>query len=319
MTRPTVYIDGQAGTTGLQIYERLQQRTDIELLTIDPDRRKDVSARRECLNEADLAILCLPDDAAREAVGLIQNDHTKVIDCSTAHRTAEGWVYGLPELWRQREQIVSARRVANPGCYATGVIVLVRPLVGAGFLSADNPLTIHALSGYTGGGNKAIGQYEAVERPAELSSPRHYALGLSHKHIPEIMAQTGLRRKPLFCPIICDFPQGMVVTVPLAMSWMGGVDQRLLRRCYERYYQGERLITLAPDTAPEDGFLGSNNCAGRDDLEIFLCGSGDQAVALARFDNLGKGASGAAVQNMNLMLGFEETTGLFIPEKEELT
>lgn len=318
MTRPTVYIDGQAGTTGLQIYERLQQRADIELLTIDPDRRKDVSARRECLNEADLAILCLPDDAAREAVGLIQNDHTKVIDCSTAHRTAEGWVYGLPELWRQREQIVSARRVANPGCYATGVIVLVRPLVGAGFLSADNPLTIHALSGYTGGGNKAIGQYEAVERPAELSSPRHYALGLSHKHIPEIMAQTGLRRKPLFCPIICDFPQGMVVTVPLAMSWMGGVDQRLLRRCYERYYQGERLITLAPDTAPEDGFLGSNNCAGRDDLEIFLCGSGDQAVALARFDNLGKGASGAAVQNMNLMLGFEETTGLFIPEKEEL-
>lgn len=318
MSKPKVYIDGQAGTTGLQIYERLQQRTDIELLTIDPDRRKDVSARRECLNEADLAILCLPDDAAREAVGLIQNDHTKVIDCSTAHRTAEGWVYGLPELWRQREQIVSARRVANPGCYATGVIVLVRPLVGAGFLSADNPLTIHALSGYTGGGNKAIGQYEAVERPAELSSPRHYALGLSHKHIPEIMAQTGLRRKPLFCPIICDFPQGMVVTVPLAMSWMGGVDQRLLRRCYERYYQGERLITLAPDTAPEDGFLGSNNCAGRDDLEIFLCGSGDQAVALARFDNLGKGASGAAVQNMNLMLGFEETTGLFIPEKEEL-
>lgn len=319
MTRPTVYIDGQAGTTGLQIYERLQQRADIELLTIDPDKRKDISARRECLNEADLAILCLPDDAAREAVALIQNDHTKVIDCSTAHRTAEGWVYGLPEIWRQREQIISARRVANPGCYATGVIVLVRPLVGAGFLSADNPLTIHALSGYTGGGNKAIGQYEAVERPAELSSPRHYALGLSHKHIPEIMAQTGLRRKPLFCPIICDFPQGMVVTVPLAMSWMGGVDQRLLRRCYERYYQGERLITLAPDTAPEDGFLGSNNCAGRDDLEIFLCGSGDQAVALARFDNLGKGASGAAVQNMNLMLGFEETTGLFIPEKEELT
>lgn len=310
MSKPKVYIDGQAGTTGLQIYGRLQSRDDIELLAIDPDKRKDESARRECLNEADLAILCLPDEAAREAVGLIRNGRTKVIDCSTAHRTAEGWVYGLPELWRQREKLRAAKRVANPGCYATGAIVLLRPLVGAGFLSTENPLTIHALSGYTGGGNKAIGQYESGERPAELSSPRHYALSLSHKHIPEIMAQTGLHRKPLFCPIICDFPQGMVVSVPMSLTWMGGVDQRLLRRCYERYYQGEPLVRLAPKTVPEDGFLGSNNYAGRDDLEIILCGNDDQAVAFARFDNLGKGASGAAVQNMNIMLGFEETKGL---------
>lgn len=318
MSKPKVYIDGQAGTTGLQIYERLRSRDDIDLLLIDPDKRKDGNARRECLNEADLAILCLPDEAAKEAVSLIQNSRTKVIDCSTAHRTAEGWVYGLPELWKKREKIRTAKRVANPGCYATGVIVLVRPLVGAGFLSADYPLSIHALSGYTGGGNKAIGQYEAETRPVEFSSPRHYALGLSHKHIPEIMAQTGLHRKPIFCPIICDFPQGMVVSVPLTLTWMGGVDQKLLRRCYERYYQGERLVTLAPETAPVDGFLGSNNYAGRDDLEIVLCGNNDQAVVFARFDNLGKGASGAAVQNMNIMLGFEETKGLNIPAKEEL-
>lgn len=310
MSKPKVYIDGQAGTTGLQIYGRLQGRDDIDLLVIDPDKRKDENARRECLNEADLAILCLPDEAAKEAVSLIQNSRTKIIDCSTAHRTAQGWTYGLPELWRQREKLRTAKRVANPGCYATGAIVLLRPLVGAGFLSADTPLAIHALSGYTGGGNKAIGQYESGERPAELDSPRHYALGLSHKHIPEVMAQTGLHRKPIFCPIICDFPQGMVVSVPLALTWMGGVDQRLLRRCYERYYQGEQLISVAPETVPEDGFLGSNNYAGRDDLEIVLCGNDDQAVAFARFDNLGKGASGAAVQNMNLMLGFEETKGL---------
>lgn len=318
MSKPKVYIDGQAGTTGLQIYGRLQSRDDIDLLIIDPDKRKDEAARRECLNEADLAILCLPDEAAKEAVSLIQNGRTKVIDCSTAHRTAEGWVYGLPELWRRREELRAAKRVANPGCYATGAITLIRPLVGAGFLSMDTPLAIHALSGYTGGGNKAIGQYEAGERPAELSSPRHYALGLSHKHIPEIMAQTGLHRKPIFCPIICDFPRGMVVSVPMSLTWMGGVDQRLLRRCYERYYQGERLITLAPETVPADGFLGSNNYAGRDDLEIILCGNDDQAVAFARFDNLGKGASGAAVQNMNIMLGFEETKGLNIPAEEEL-
>lgn len=310
MSKPKVYIDGKAGTTGLQIYERLQVREDIDLLVIDADKRKDAAARRECLNEADLTILCLPDEAAREAVALIQNDRTRVIDCSTAHRTAEGWTYGLPELWKHREKIVSAKRVANPGCYATGAIVLLRPLIRAGFLGADYPVAIHALSGYTGGGNKAIGQYEAEDRPAELSSPRHYALGLSHKHIPEIMAQTGLHRKPIFCPIICDHPQGMVVAVPLFLSWMGGVDQRLLRSCYQRYYEGERLVDLAPETVPESGFLGSNTFAGRDDLEIVLQGNEEQAVALARFDNLGKGASGAAVQNMNLMLGFEETKGL---------
>lgn len=311
MSKPKVYIDGQAGTTGLQIYGRLRSREDIELLVIDEAKRKDESARRECLNEADLAILCLPDQAAREAVGLIENDHTKVIDCSTAHRTATGWDYGFPELFPlQREKIQASKRVANPGCYATGVIALVRPLVRAGFLSVDYPLAIHALSGYTGGGNKAIAQYEAAQRPAELDSPRHYALDLSHKHIPEIMAQTGLKRKPIFCPIICDFPQGMAVSVPLALSWMGGVDQNLLRKCYERYYQGERLVSIAPEGTPEDGFLGSSNYAGRDDLEIVLCGNEDQAVVFARFDNLGKGASGAAVQNMNLMLGFEETKGL---------
>lgn len=318
MSKPKVYIDGQAGTTGLQIWERLQPREDIELLTIDADKRKDEKARRECLNEADLAILCLPDEAAREAVGLIQNDRTRVIDASTAHRTTEGWVYGLPELRCRREKIAAARRVANPGCYATGVITLVRPLVDAGLLPAEYPLAIHALSGYTGGGNKTIGVYEDKDRDPELDSPRHYGLGLSHKHIPEIMAQGRLKRKPIFCPIICDFPQGMVVAVPLFLSWMGGATLELLRECFGRYYEGETLITLAPLEVPQSRFLGSSNFAGRDDLEILLCGSGDQAVLFARFDNLGKGASGAAVQNMNIMLGLEETRGLHIPTKEEL-
>lgn len=303
MSRPTVYIDGQAGTTGLQIYDRLGKRQDIELLRIDEDKRKDVDERRRLLNQADLVFLCLPDDAAREAVSLIENDHTRVIDCSTAHRTAEGWVYGLPELHGRRESVKSAKRVANPGCYATGAITLIRPLVDAGLLRADQPLSIHALSGYTGGGNKTIAQYEATDRAEELSSPRHYALGLSHKHIPEMMAQGGLTAAPIFCPIICDFPQGMVVALPLP-----GIGAAQAEECYRDYYRGERIITVTQ--APESGFFGANNKAGKDDLEILVCGREDSTVAYARLDNLGKGASGAAVQNMNIMLGFPETEGL---------
>lgn len=303
MSKPTVYIDGQAGTTGLQIYDRLGQREDIELLHIDPDKRKDMDERRKLLNAADLVFLCLPDDAAREAVGLIDNGHTRVIDCSTAHRTAAGWVYGFPELHGRREELRTAKRVANPGCYATGAIALIRPLVDAGLVKADCPMSIHALSGYTGGGNKTIAQYQAPDRAGELDSPRHYALGLSHKHIPEMMAQGGLTAKPIFCPIICDFPQGMVVALPLP-----GVSARRAEACYRDYYRGEELITVIQ--APESGFLGANDRGGKDDLELLVCGGEDSAVAYARLDNLGKGASGAAVQNMNLMLGFPELTGL---------
>ena len=301
--KPRIYIDGQAGTTGLQIYDRLRAREDVQLLTIDPDKRKDAAARSAMMRQADLTFFCLPDDAAREAAELAEAAGTRIIDASTAHRVGPGWVYGLPELHGRREDIRTAQRVANPGCYATGAIVLIRPLVARGLLEPDAPLAIHALSGYSGGGNKTIAQYQDLGRDRELDSPRHYALGLAHKHIPEMMAQGGLTAPPIFCPIICDFPQGMVVAVPLF-----GLEPQALEACYRDYYAGERLIQVAEP--PESGFLGSNHLAGRDDLEIFVCGQGDRSVAYARLDNLGKGAAGAAVQNMNIMLGFPEHTGL---------
>lgn len=301
--KPNIYIDGQAGTTGLQIYDRLRSRDDIRLLTIDPDKRKDPEARRAMMERSELTFFCLPDDAAREASELAKGTGTWVIDASTAHRTAQGWVYGLPELHGRREAIRAAQRVANPGCYATGAITLIRPLVDGGLLKPNTPLAIHALSGYTGGGSKTIAQYEDMDRERELSSPRHYALGLAHKHLPEMMAQGGLTTPPIFCPIICDFPQGMVVALPLH-----GLAARTVEECYRDYYRDERLITVTQ--APESGFFGSNNSWGKDDLEILVCGEGDRAVAYSRLDNLGKGAAGAAVQNMNIMLGLPEYTGL---------
>lgn len=310
--RPLVYIDGKEGTTGLQIYDRLAGREDIQLLLIDEEKRKDVEERRRLMNQADLVFLCLPDQAACEAVSLVTNDHTRIIDASTAHRTAPGWVYGFPELGcGQREAIAKARRVANPGCYATGFIALVRPLVEQGILPADAALTAHALSGYTGGGKKTIAQYEAADREPELVSPRHYAVNLNHKHIPEMMAVCGLERRPIFMPIICDFPQGMVVTVPLYLDQLRG-EQSVgsLRAVYDDYYRGAAFVKLRPADAPACGFVGSNNLAGSNELQIFVCGNDEQVMLAARLDNLGKGASGAAVQNMNLMLGFEETTGL---------
>lgn len=310
--RPLVYIDGKEGTTGLQIYDRLAGREDIQLLLIDEEKRKDVEERRRLMNQADLVFLCLPDQSACEAVSLVTNDHTRIIDASTAHRTALGWVYGFPELGcGQREAIAKARRVANPGCYATGFIALVRPLVEQGILPADAALTAHALSGYTGGGKKTIAQYEAADREPELVSPRHYAVNLNHKHIPEMMAVCGLTRRPIFMPIICDFPQGMVVTVPLYLDQLRG-EQSVgsLREVYDDYYRGAAFVKLRPADAPACGFIGSNNLAGSNELQIFVCGNDEQVMLAARLDNLGKGASGAAVQNMNLMLGFEETTGL---------
>ena len=311
MSKPKIYIDGKEGTTGLQIYERLGDRDDIELLLIDEDKRKDANQRRKFLNEADLAFLCLPDEAAREAVSMIDNPNTQVIDCSTAHRTAEGWIYGFPELTGQREQIRTAKRVANPGCYATGFLSLVRPLVEKGVLPADARVTCHALSGYTGAGKKAIAQYGDPDRDVELDSPRHYAVTLSHKHLPEMAKIAGLERKPLFMPMICDYPQGMVVTVPLWFDQLDGPQSiESLRALYDNYYQGSAVVELRPADAPACGFIGSNNLAGKDTLQIFVNGNGEQIMLSARLDNLGKGASGAAVQNMNLMLGFEETKGL---------
>ena len=309
--KPKVYIDGKEGTTGLQIYDRLAAREDIELLLIDESRRKDPAERKQFLNAADLVFLCLPDAAAVEAVSLIENGQTRVIDCSTAHRTAEGWVYGFPELSGQREAIRTAARVANPGCYATGFLSLVRPLVEKGALSPKARLTCHALSGYTGAGKKAIAQYTDLDRDKELESPRHYAVALAHKHLPEMAAMAGLDRPPLFMPMICDYPQGMVVTVPLwAEDLEGGWSADSLRALYEDYYGGSPVVTLRPAGAPSCGFIGSNNLSGADGLQIFVNGNSGQFMLSARLDNLGKGASGAAVQNMNLMLGFEETAGL---------
>lgn len=312
MGKPIVYIDGKEGTTGLQIYDRLAGREDIELLVIDEDKRKDAGERKKLLNAADLAFLCLPDEAAVEAVGLIENPNTRVIDASTAHRTAEGWTYGFPELSAaQREAIQGSKRVANPGCYATGFIALVYPLVKKGLLDPGTSLAVHALSGYTGGGKKMIAVYEAEEREPELVSPRHYAVQLSHKHIPEMMKVCGLTRKPLFTPIICDFPQGMVVTAPLDLDMLAGSQSlESLRGMYQDFYAGSRYVTIRPPEAPTCGFIGSNNLAGSNELQIFVCGNAEQVMLCARLDNLGKGASGAAVQNMNIMLGFDEGTGL---------
>ena len=311
MSKPKIYIDGKEGTTGLQIYERLGGRDDIELLLIDEDKRKDIDERSKLLNAADLVFLCLPDGAAREAVSLVTNEHTRIIDCSTAHRTAEGWDYGFPELTGQRERIRTAGRVANPGCYATGFLSLVRPLVEKSVLPASAMVACHALSGYTGAGKKAIAQYSDPDRDVELGSPRHYAVTLSHKHLPEMAKIAGLERKPLFMPMICDFPQGMVVTVPLWLDELNGAQSiGSLRTLYADYYQGSAVVELRPTDAPVCGFIGSNNLAGKDTLQIFVNGNGEQVMLSARLDNLGKGASGAAVQNMNLMLGFEETKGL---------
>lgn len=309
--KPKVYIDGREGTTGLQIYQRLAKREDIELLLIDDDKRKNLTERKRFLNAADLVFLCLPDAAAVEAVALIENENTRVIDASSAHRTTTGWTYGFPELQGQREKIKDAGRVANPGCYATGFISLVRPLVEEGILPQDYPLTVHALSGYTGGGKQAIAQYEALDRDTELDSPRHYAMNLQHKHLAEMAAVCGLSHRPIFSPMICSYPQGMVVTVPLYLDMLcGSQSLERLRLVYESYYKGESLVTLCPADAPACGFLGANNLAGKDCLQIFVNGNNEQAVLTARLDNLGKGASGAAVQNMNLMLGFHEKTGL---------
>ena len=311
MSRPKVYIDGKEGTTGLQIYDRLAAREDIDLLLIGEEKRKDPSERKKFLNEADLVFLCLPDAAAVEAVGLIENGRTRVIDCSTAHRTAEGWAYGFPELSGQREAVKAAARVANPGCYATGFLSLVRPLVEKGALSPKARLTCHALSGYTGAGKKAVAQYTDPDRAEELESPRHYAVTLSHKHLPEMAAVAGLDRPPLFTPMICDYPQGMVVTVPLwAEELEGAQSVESLRALYADYYAGSPVVTLRPADAPSCGFIGANNLAGTDGLQIFVNGNREQLMLSARLDNLGKGATGAAVQNMNLMLGFEETAGL---------
>ncbi len=311
--KPKVYIDGQEGTTGLQIHDRLSAREDIELLRIDPEKRKDTEARRELLNAADLAFLCLPDKAAAEAVSLVENPRTRIIDASTAHRTAPGWDYGFPELSPgHRAAIQKSRRVANPGCHATGFLSVAYPLIAAGVLAKDALLSCFSLTGYSGGGKKMIGDYEASDRPALLGSPALYAVGQAHKHLPEMQRICGLSTAPVFSPIVDDYYKGMATTVPFHRTQLRGIaNPEELRQAYVRHY-GPGGIVYAECM---DGSLYSAALAGRDDLMILVSGNEERFTVTALFDNLGKGASGAAVQNMNLMLGFDETAGLHLPEK----
>ena len=311
MSKPKVYIDGKEGTTGLQIYQRLGERTDIELLLIDEEKRKDPQERKKLLDAADLAFLCLPDAAAMEAVSLIESPSTRVIDASTAHRTAEGWVYGFPELLPgQRQRIKFASRVANPGCHATGFLSTVAPLVKLGILPKDYPLTCFSLTGYSGGGKKMIAEYEAPDRSVLLDAPNIYAIGLQHKHLPEMQKLAELDNPPAFAPILGDIYKGMATSVLLHNRLLSGTPSAEdIWELLSSYYEGQSMVTLAPfgGTGPR---LAANALAGRDVLEITVSGHGEQTMLTAQFDNLGKGASGAAVQNMNLMLGFDETAGL---------
>ncbi len=307
--KPKVYIDGQEGTTGLQIYERLGGRADLELLRIDPDKRKDTDERKKLLNAADIVILCLPDDAARQAVSLIDNASTRVIDASTAHRTAPDWVYGFPELSkRQRDLIQTARRVANPGCHATGFLAMVYPLMKLGILPDDYPLACFSLTGYSGGGKQRIREYEEEKTP-DMFAPKLYKLDLKHKHLPEIMAVSGLKRTPVFCPVIDDYYKGMATTIPLHNALLTGAPSTgALLDAFGDYYAGERFVSVIG--RPDGGMLESNWGMDTNQLQISVNGNGDTTIVTARFDNLGKGASGAAVQNLNIMLGVAEDTGL---------
>ncbi|MCU7374737.1 N-acetyl-gamma-glutamyl-phosphate reductase [Paucibacter sp. O1-1] len=309
-----VFVDGQEGTTGLRIHEYLAARRDIEVLRIDADKRKDPAERARLLNAADVAFLCLPDVASREAAAMISNPNTCLIDASTAHRTVPGWAFGLPELAReQRAKIRAAKRIANPGCHASAFILALRPLVDAGLLPADALVSATSITGYSGGGKSMIAQYEAGG-DAKLDSPRPYALGLAHKHLPEMMAHTGLKNAPVFMPIVGKFYKGLAVTVPLHLSQLrAGAKAEDIQQALAAHYEGERFIRVMPlrDAATlEAGFFDVQACNDTNRVDLFVFGSDTQVLVMARLDNLGKGASGAAVQAMNVHLGLDEGLGL---------
>lgn len=304
-----VFIDGGAGTTGLRIVERMRAREDVTLITLDEEHRKDPASRKEAIHAADAVFLCLPDDAAKEAALLAEGANAVVIDASTAHRTAEGWAYGFPELSpSHRKAIASSKRIANPGCYASGFISLVYPLISRGIAAKDYPFVCHAVSGYTGAGKKGIAEYEAEERDRALDSPRLYALGLHHKHLPEMQKVCALSHPPVFTPYICDFPCGMTVHVPLYRSLL---QKKLtvgeMEELFREHYAGCRFVKVAKE---ESGFLAANTLEGTNLLQVFVNGNDEQLLLSARLDNLGKGASGAAVQNMNIALGLDEGLSL---------
>ena len=300
-----VFIDGSAGTTGLRIWQRLAGRKDLTLITLPEELRKDLNARKDALNGADVAFLCLPDAAAIEAVSLIESDHVAVIDTSTAHRVSPDWAYGFPELSSEhRQAIIHSKRVANPGCHASGFIAGVYPLVKSGVISADFPLTAYSLSGYSGGGKKMIAEYEDENRDPRHESDRIYATSLTHKHLPEMRKLCGLTKKPVFSPIVGDFYAGMATSVLLP-----SVDVQKAWEALSDHYAGQKLVSVAP-LGGDEPVIYADTYAGKDTMRIQVSGQQDQCMVTAIFDNLGKGASGAAIQNMNLLLGLEETTGL---------
>ena len=311
-----VFVDGSEGTTGLRIFERFQGRDDIELIKIDPELRKDPEERKKLINSSDITFLCLPDVAARESAGLVDpdNDHTVIIDTSTAHRTEEGWAYGFPELSdKHLEKVKTGNRIAVPGCYASGFISLIYPLVAQGIIPKDYPVSAFALSGYSGAGKKTIAVYESEDRPSELSSGREYALAQQHKHLKEMKAITGLSRTPLFSPIIDDYYSGMVVSSQFYADMLSKkMTPSELLEFYREYYAGKKFIKVAEadDETAASGFLAGNSLSGWDGLKIYVTGNEERIVVSSQFDNLGKGASGAAIQCMNIRIGCEEAKGL---------
>ncbi len=309
-----VYIDGQEGTTGLKILERFEGRDDIELLKISEEKRKDPEERKKFINSSDYTFLCLPDAAAREAVSFAENDNVRIIDASTAHRTLPDWAYGFPELSPEhREKIKNSKRVAVPGCYASGFISIVYPLIKRGIIPASYPVFAYATSGYSGAGKKAIAAYESDEKPFELLSPRQYALNMDHKHLPEMQKISGLENKPMFNPIVDNYFSGMVVSVPLQSAILGSkLSHEKIREALFENYGDSNFVEVKPaGTEALDGkFLDSNALSGTNKMELFVFGNEDQVLVCSRLDNLGKGASGAAVQCLNIMMGIDETTGL---------
>lgn len=311
----TVFIDGQSGTVGLNLHERLSGRQDIELVEIPPEKRKDPEAKRKLLNEVDVVFLCLPDDAARESVSLITNKSVCVIDGSTAHRVTEGWVYGLPELKKeQRSLIKNSKRIAVPGCHATGFISVLYPLVMKGIVAPEYPITSYAIAGYSGGGKSMIADYESKNPSKDLINPRPYSLGLNHKHIPEMTKYAGLVQAPLFNPTVVNVYNGEILFVPLVVRYLKKqLSAAEVRAELAQYYAVEQFIKVMPypaDKYLKNGFLTFTDCNGTNNLEIFVFGDKEKILLSARFDNLGKGSSGSAVQDMNIVLGLPENTGL---------
>lgn len=310
MAKAKVYIDGQSGTTGLQIFDRIGARDDLELLRIDEDKRHDLDERRKFINAADIVFLCLPDEGAREAVSLVENPDVCIIDASTAHRTADGWTYGFPELsGAQRDAIAMSKRIANPGCHATGFISAAAPLVQAGLLPTNYPLTCFSLTGYSGGGKRMIADYEAEGRPTCLDAPGIYGLSLAHKHLPEMQKVCGLATAPVFLPVVDDYYKGMATTIMLHNRMLNGVAHaKDVQAVLATHYAGQRFVSVM-SFGENDPLIYANELAGTNDLRLIVCGNEELTTVTALFDNLGKGASGAAVQNMNIALGLDEATG----------